>query len=625
MTKNFLSLFIFGLFLSCSSPTDEIKTTQSDSKKESEAGTTRTPGYSDTKNAYFGDLHIHTSWSFDAFIYNVRTTPDDAYKFAKGSPIPHVAGGEIQIKRPLDFLAVADHAEYMGIFAEMGDKESALSKTELAKAIFNDNAKVARKAFGQVGMTIATNQPIKELVNEKVLKNTWKRMVEAADRHYQPGEFTTFPAYEWTSSVGVVEAKPQYAKNLHRNVIFKNSNVPEIPFSSFNSQNPEKLWEWMDMQRKEGIEVLAIPHNANISDGAMFPSVKFNGDPIDEEYAKSRMRNEPVNEVVQIKGQSMTHPILSPNDEFANFEVYTHTLGRKDPRRPSQPNGSYARQAFKNGLAMEQKLGTNPYQFGVIGSTDCHNGASNFREDYNFGKSGVQDPTPEVRLANDNVALRKRETSVSGLAGVWAKENTRESIFESFQRKEVFATSGPRIKVRLFAGWDFQSVDIQSDRWLDAAYSKGVPMGSDLSRSSSGKAPQFLIWASKDAESANLDRVQVIKGWVDADGKTHEKIYDVAWSEGRKKVNGKLPAIENTVDIKTATYKNTVGAINLQTVWTDPDFDATHAAFYYVRVLEIPTPRWTTYDAATLGVDVPKEVPATIQERAWSSPIWYKP
>jgi len=581
-----------------------------------------------SKEAFFGDLHIHTSWSFDAFIYNVRTTPDDAYRFGKGASISHVSGKDIQLGRPLDFMAVADHSEYMGVMMQMRDKSNPLSKLKIAKRINSSDPSDSKRAFGEIGQGIATNQPKKSLLKKKGLTTTWQKIVEAADRHYEPGRFTTFPAYEWTSSLGVEDAKPQYARNMHRNIIYKGGKVSDVPFSSFYSQNPEDLWRWMDLQRSKGIELIAIPHNANMSDGKMYALSTFEGKPIDKEYVETRMKNEPVSEVVQIKGQSMTHPALSPNDEFANFEIYQHTLGRGEPRYQSRPEGSFVRDAFKNGLALEQSVGANPFQFGVIGSTDGHNGASNQEENNNVGKSGLQDATAEIRMGNDAATLRHRQTSVGGLAGVWAAENTREAIFSALENKEVFATSGTRIKLRFFGGWNFSDINYANSDWVTDAYASGVAMGGQLNNITSKplKSPTFLIWAVKDPEGANLDRVQVIKGWVDADGNTQEKVFDAVWSDDRVlSVDGSLASVGNTVDLSTASYTNNIGAVSLNTTWQDPEYDPIVNAFYYLRVLEIPTPRWTTYDAVALNKKLPSEVPPTIQERAWSSPIWVKP
>lgn len=627
MKNHFSFLLIFLSLYSCSNSPELINTEPLNTLIKTE----KTATFNEAKNAYFGDLHIHTSWSFDAFVSNVRTTPDDAYSYGKGVTISHVSGRPIKLDRPLDFMAVSDHAEYMGAMMQMLDKDHPISNLSISKRIRNSDESVMKKAVRRIRMSIAMNWPYDELIQPNIIKSTWKKIVEAADRHYVPGEFTTFPAFEWTSSLAVYSSlfsKSPYAQNMHRNVIFKGGKVAGMPFSSFDSQNPEDLWKWMELQRQEGIELTAIPHNGNISDGRMYATTTFDGGPIDLAYVQTRMKNEPVNEVAQNKGQSMSHPALSPNDEFADFEVYQFTLGTGDPRKEGQVSGSFVREAYKNGLAIQQEIGANPFQFGVIGSTDCHNGASNVEENNAIGKSGLKDPTPEFRLTDMKSGPRHRKSSVAGLAGVWAQENTREAIFEAFQRKEVFATSGTRLKVRFFASWDFDTLSMEQPNWELSAYAKGVPMGSSLNNSSSvdNRSPSFLIWSIKDSEGANLDRVQVVKGWVDENGETHEKIFDVAWSGDRKKdAQGHLPTVGNTVDIKSATYSNDIGAVSLKTIWTDPEFNPTISTFYYVRVLEIPTPRWTTYDAVKIGMALSNEVPATIQERAWSSPIWYTP
>jgi len=592
--------------------------------------TGQTADFNENRNAYFGDLHIHTSWSFDAFVMNVRTSPDDAYRFGKGESIPHTGGKSIQIGRALDFMAVTDHAEYMGVFMQMQDAENPVAKLEMAKEFRNleafSSADDAVKKFRKIGLSLATMSPYEELLEKDIVQNTWQRIVAAADRHYQPGKFTTFPAYEWTSSPIKLLAKERYSEKLHRNVVFKGGKVSGMPFSAFNSQDPEDLWAWMDKERAKGIDVLAIPHNANMSSGQMYNPETRSGKPLTAAYAESRSRNEPINEVVQIKGQSMTHPILSPNDEFSDYELYAYSSSSSVTAPPSQPKHSYVRGALKDGLAFEKSLGTNPFKFGFIGSSDGHNGASAVEEDNYFGKVGLADPTPALRLNPPEPRLTKF-MSAAGLAGVWAKENTREAIFEAMQRKETFATSGPRIKLRFFAGWNLEVDSLTDENWIKEAYENGVPMGSDLRSQVAGvkrQSPTFLIQAIKDSESANLDRVQVIKGYLDQEGNPQETIYEVVWAEDRVvDANGKLPAIGNTVDIPNATYTNNIGGVRLQTIWTDPDFDATQSAFYYVRVLEIPTPRWSTYDAASLGIAPLSVVPSTIQERAWSSPIWY--
>ena len=591
----------------------------------------QTEDFNENRNAYFGDLHVHTSWSFDAFIFNVRTTPDDAYDYAKGKVIHHTSGQPIQMKRPLDFMAVTDHAEYMGIIMQMQDPDNPLSQLGIAKKINSPDRDVSLDAFGKIGLSMATSWPYKELLEKDIIQSTWQRIVAAADRHYDPGKFTTFPAFEWTSNPGVVLSIPQYAQNMHRNVVFKGGKVSGVPFSAFNSQDPEDLWAWMDNERDKGVQVMAIPHNGNMSNGLMYNAETMSGKALSAEYAKNRTRNEPINEVVQIKGQSMTHPILSPNDEFADYELYAYTFTSSFPPPPSQPKNSYVRGALKDGLAFEKSLGTNPFKFGFIGSSDGHNGASAVEEDNYIGKLGVVDATPELRL--DEIVKRpNRYWSAAGLAGVWARENTREEIFEAMQRRETFATSGTRIKLRLFAGWDMEVDSLAGNDWLDQAYANGVPMGSDLNRGPTtvdrgpiNSGPSFIIQAIKDPEGANLDRIQIIKGFLDSEGNPQEQIFEVVWAGDRKiDDNGKLPAIGSTVDAATATYTNDIGAISLQTIWEDPTFDASQSAVYYVRVLEIPTPRWSTYDAAALGVVPLSDVPTSTQERAWSSPIWYK-
>ncbi|MEZ4887735.1 MAG: DUF3604 domain-containing protein [Chitinophagales bacterium] len=624
-------IFISTLFFSCNSETQQKENSSAENIEETEKttdSTQKTADFNEQKNAYFGDLHVHTSWSFDAFIYNVRTTPDDAYRFGKGDSIAHFTAGSVQLQRPLDFMAVSDHSEYMGIMKQMIDPNSPLAALEIAKEIRSEDKAISMGAFAKVGQSIARNQPMSELVEKEIIQNTWERLVEAANKHNEPGKFTTFPAYEWTSSpVGPnSNEKMVYAANMHRNVIYKSEKVSEVPFSSFNSQNPEDLWAWMDKERSKGIELLAIPHNGNMSDGLMYDLQTSDKKPFTKEYAETRSRNEPVNEVVQIKGQSMAHPVLAPNDEFANFEIFAFTFSTSVPP-PSKPEGSYVRNALQNGLALEKELGANPFKFGLIGSSDGHNSAGATEENNYFGKFGSLDGDPKSRIIGDDKKfLRAKFMSAAGLAGVWAEENTREAIFEALERKETFATSGPRIKVRFFGGWEYDENALSGDDWVKNAYQKGVSMGRDLPKSAQTESPNFLIWAVKDAEGANLDRIQVVKGWVDAEGKTHEKIFDVVWSDNRQLDDkGKLPEVGNTVNIKEASYTNDIGAVTLQSVWKDPEFDSTQSAVYYLRVLEIPTPRWSTFDAKTMGIAPPKDVDKTIQERAWSSPIWYTP
>ena len=446
----------------------------------------------------------------------------------------------------------------------------------------------------------------------------WKQVVAIADKYYQPGKFTTFAAYEWSSTPD--------NRNMHRNIIFKDSGkVPEVPFTAIDSDHPEDLWNWMETQRKAGVEVLAISHNANLSDGIMFPlEVDSKGRPIDAAWARQRVNNEPLTEIHQLKGTSETHPLLSPTDEFADYEILTYLLGGVE--RTPKLHGSYIREAWQNGLAMEESRGANPYKMGVVGAGDSHNTASGYSQANYSGGHGALDATPEARLSGKKeTGLVVGQLSTAGLGGVWAEENTREAIFTAMQRKETFGTSGVRIKVRLFGGWDFSPEVLDQKDWVKTGYAKGVPMGGDLP-GRPGNAPTFIVWAVKDPDDANLDRIQIVKGWTKS-GQIFEKIYDVAWSGNRKPdpATGKVPAVGNTVDIKNATYTNSIGAVELKKVWSDPEFDPSLHAFYYARVLQIPTPRWTTYDAKKLGVPPPSFAPATVQERAWTSPIWYSP
>lgn len=617
----YLVLFFFSILLNISCTPEK---SQEQNQNKSNSTFTNVPEHPENI-ALFGDLHIHTSWSFDAFIYNVRTNPDDAYQFGKGQAIDHFVLDKIQLKRPLDFMAVTDHSEYMGVMKKMIDPEHEYFKLPLANQVRSKDRATSLRAFGIIGFSMSRNEPIEIINNPKEIKSTWSEMVEAADRHYEPGQFTTFAAYEYTSSPGDSLGDIGFARNLHRNVIYKNTNkVSEVPFSSMNSLNPEDLWDWMDKERKKGIELMAIPHNANMSDGLMYAAETFEGKPLTKAYAEQRMRNEPINEVVQIKGQSMSHPMLSPNDEFSEFELFQYTFSTEVPP-PSKPKNSFVREAFQNGLAINNELGANPFKFGVIGSSDGHNSAGAFEEDNYFGKFGVLDGSPSKRIETDpNTFLKAKYMSGAGLAGVWAKSNTREAIFEALERKETFATSGPRMQLRLFASFDYKQDILNAKDWISKAYESGIPMGGDLM--GNGVSPTLIVHAVKDAEGANLDRIQIIKAWVDEDGIPHEKIHNVVWSNDRKlSSDGSLPKLPSTVNIEEASYDNSIGAISLQAVWTDPDFDKNVHAMYYLRVLEIPTPRWSTYDAKALGIGIPDDLPSEIVERAWSSPIWYTP
>ncbi len=575
------------------------------------------------RQALFGETHVHTSWSLDAFaIGNTLTNPGDAYKYFKGEPIKHPLGYEVKIDTPLDWAGVTDHSEYAGVVNLANEPGSPVSKLPEAQPLIlkaRTKEEMERVALYAIN-TLVSGPPVKALMAPEIAGTVWKRNVALAEQANQPGKFTAFCSYEWTSMPNNM--------NLHRNIFFRDcAKVPAMPFSALDSFHPVDLWSWMDGQRKAGNELLAISHNANLSDGRMFPTeVDTKGRPIDAAYARSRVRNEPLIEIKQLKGTSETHPLLSPNDEFASFEIMSVLLGNP-PGRVPHIVGSYARQALKDGLALEDSQGFNPFKFGFGAAADSHNTAVPYRQNNFFGGHSFTDGTIEARMSGTLVGgmFDARLEGTAGLTGVWAEENTRASLFEGMQRKETFAVSGPHIQVRFFGGWEYgPDVGKQQD-WVATGYAKGVPMGGDLPPAKA-KAPTFIVQAVKDPTSGNLDRIQIVKGWSQS-GQSFERIFDVVWAGDRKpdKWTGVVPPIGSTVDIENATYTNTIGAVELKTVWTDPDFDPSLHAFYYARVLEIPTPRWTTIQAAKLGIAPPDVVSATLQERAWSSPIWYTP
>ena len=573
------------------------------------------------RQAFFGETHVHTSWSFDAYIFgNHLTGPADAYRYAKGETIQHPLGYDVKITTPLDWMGVTDHSEYAGVVRLSNDPSSPISKLPVASKLVVHDPDDIQRIYLWLGTSMIEAKPIEELVQPDISDTVWKANNEAANAANEPGTFTAFCSYEWTSN-------PDY-RNMHRNIFFKDcAKVPDRPFSSLQSQAPEDLWEWMDGQRQAGNELLAISHNANLSGGLMFPTeVDFKGRPIDQAWANSRDRNERLTEIKQIKGQSETHPLLSPNDEFASFEVLNYLLG--DPQGQFMTiGGSYVRQALKDGVAMQRAEGYNPFKTGVVGGSDSHNTAVPYRQDNFFGGHARLDGAIKERMAGHNFAgLDVRFENPAGLTGIWAEENTRESLFDAMQRKETFATSGPRMTLRFFGGWDYQGGMTGQADWVQAAYSGGVPMGGDLQPRSGQQAPTFVVSAVKDPTSGNLDRIQIVKGWA-RDGQSFEKVHDVVWAGERSPdpATGKAPEIGSTVDIANATYTNDIGSVELVGTWTDPEFDPSLDAFYYARALEIPTPRWTTIQAKELGVAPPQMVGATVQERAWSSPIWYTP
>ena len=576
------------------------------------------------KNVYFGEQHMHTRNSFDAFTAGVAQTWDQAYEYARGKKVKlSTTGEEMQKSTPYDFVAITDHSEYYGVLKDLVDPKNPLSKSEFAQGLAKTRTdpKAATPYLVQLINSLNTSSAMPEYVTPELRQSYWQKFVATADKHNDPGKFTTLYAFEWT-------AIPN-GQNMHRNVFFKDK-APAVTFSSFDSIYPEDLWTYLEVQRNSGIDTFAIPHNSNVSNGMMFSELKLSGGPIDARYARRQAANEPVFEMAQTKGQSEAHPLLSPNDEFAGFEQFPNLIAL--PIRARIDSGAFYRQGLAVGLMLEKKVGHNPYKYGAVAGADVHSGYQG-NEEWNWkGAHGKQDDTPQKRLDPKPNASGEAGYTVSsaGATAVWAEENTRAGIFEGLKSKETYGTSGPLIRLRFFGGWGLSKDLVKDKDFVKKAYKDGVPMGGDLAKKpASAKAPTFAVWALKDPESGNLDRIQVVKVWADPHtGYPVEKIYNVAWSDMVKRkpdADGKLPPVGNTVDIRKATYTNDIGDSQLTAEWTDPDFDPTNSAAYYVRVLEIPTPRWSTYDAAKLGVEPPTGVPATIQERAWSSPIWYTP
>ena len=583
-------------------------------------------------NVYFGDTHLHTNISFDAYgDGNINLDSDDAYRFAKGEQLEGHDGQPVRMSRPLDFLVIADHAEYLGVVQGVADGNELLTSTE-AGARWSEIAQKEGgllQVFGEMVNDGATNQP--RDLGTGFARSVWQTVGEAAERHNEPGRFTAFVGYEYSSLPG--------GDNLHRVVIFRDGpdrTNQVVPFGLFDSENPEDLWDYLQgYEDTTGGKVMAIPHNGNLSAGKMFALDDFAGKPLTREYAENRIRWEPLVETTQIKGDSETHPALSPNDEFADFETWDKgNLIVTKRTSPEKMRFEYSRSALKNGLAQEQALGANPFKFGMIGATDSHTSLSNAEEDNYLGKYAVATPAPDrwskrfppLTIPGVLDQFSEWESSQSGYAAVWATDNTRDAIWDAMKRKEVYATTGPRMKVRFFGGWEYTEKDATRNNLAAIGYAKGVPMGGDLSNAPGGKSPTFLIAALRDPDGANLVRIQIVKGWLDKDGGVHEKVHDVVWSGDRKPNDGgKLPAVGNTVDLTTATYSNSIGTAFLSAAWNDPSFDPNEKAFYYVRVLEIPTPRWTAFDEVRFGIEMDKEVTRVLQERAYTSPIWYTP
>jgi hypothetical protein len=586
---------------------------------------------------YFGDTHLHTGFSMDAGAFGARLTPKDAYKLAHGEEITASSGQEVKLSRPLDFLVVADHSDNMGFFPDLfAGKPEVLANPTGRK--WYDMIKAGKGAEAAIQIIVAFSQGTfpKDLMyfpGTRAYKGAWQQTIAAAEQYNDPGQFTAFIGYEWTSNTG--------GNNLHRNVIFRDAGdkasqvEPFTVYPPFGSDNPVDLWKWMDAyERKTGGNVLAIAHNGNLSNGLMFPVIEEFGKKLDREYVETRAKWERLYETTQTKGTGESHPYLSPNDELADFEIWDKgNLDGSAAKKKEMLEFEYTRSALKNGLKLEQQLGTNPYKFGLIGSSDAHTGLAAMEEDNFFGKTTPQEPSPE-RLTNtffDNaktgVKIMDWEVGASGYAAVWATENTREALWDAMQRKETYATTGPRMIVRFFGGWDFQAGDAHDRMPANVGYRKGVPMGGDMQGAPAGKAPTFLAAALKDPIGANLDRIQIVKGWLDAKGEVHEQVFDVAWSGDRKPdpKTGKLPSIGSTVDVANATWTNSIGSPELIAVWKDPAFDPAQRAFYYARVIEIPTPRWTAYDVKRYGNKPLPGTRMTITERAYTAPIWYTP
>lgn len=597
------------------------------------------------KHPYFGQTHQHTGWSFDANIYNVQLGPENAFKHARGDEVKHPWGYFAQLKVPLDFLLVSDHGEYLGVIKMMNNPENAISLHPLAESVRASGSDVDASTKAFYGLVASSadggNVVPDQILNYAALRETnWQRMVDIVDKYNEPGKFTALAGFEWSSQ--------PYSSNLHRNIVFRDTeHLPKAPFTYFDSGDPQDLWEWMDAERDNGATLLAIPHNGNLSQGLMYPDIML-GDlsgselqatssrpAIDYDYAEARMRNEKLTEIIQTKGQSETHPLMSPNDEFAGFELWTKPVAGPGTVDPSSPN-NYVREAFKRGMAYQQAMGINPFKYGVVGGGDIHTSIVSHEEYAHTGEHNLKSATPQQRLLESEPnEPSKIEQGSAGLSCVWAEENTRAAIYDAMERKETWATSGSRIQARIFGGYGFTRSTLDLDDWAEQGYTNGVPMGGDLPPAN-GQKPTFMIWAQKGPNSGNLDRIQVVKGWVDLEGNTHEGIYNVVWAGQNRSVSvvstddgnyyDSLPAIgDGHVNIPDASYTNSVGEPELKVVWTDDSFDPSIRAFYYLRVLEIPTPRWSTYDAKALGIDPPSDFPATIQERAWTSPIWYTP
>jgi len=599
----------------------------------------KSPGYSPyagkhyPARPYFGDQHLHTGWSVDAGMAGATLTPEDAVRFARGDEVTSTSGQPVKLGRPLDWVAVTDHSDGMGLIAELRGGNAELMKDPMLKRWHDMMAEGPEQSLAATMELIhaqANKQLPPAIKDPKFAQSIWQRSTAIMEKYNEPGTFTAFIAYEWTSNAGGGD-------NLHRNVIYrdgKDKADQAIPYTTFQSENPEDLWKWMDeWEKKTGGQLLAIPHNGNLSNGRMFALTTFAGAPVTREWAEERQRREPLYEVIQMKGQGEAHPSLSKTDEFlAGYELWDRGNLVMVPKKSGMIEHEYVRDALKNGLMLEQQVGVNPFKYGFVAGTDTHNGLTAEEEENFYCKFVGCEPRPgrwsEDALKFPDGVVKGWEITAAGRAAVWATENTREALFDAMKRRETYATSGTNIVVRLFGGFDFDAADAKTRAPAIAGYAKGVPMGGDLKRAPAGKSPTFLVAALKDPIGANLDRIQIVKGWLDKQGKPQEKVIDVVWSDSDirpRGANGKVRAVGNTVDLATATFTNTIGAPELISVWRDPSFDPDAKAFYYARVIEIPTPRWTAYDAVYFKEKIDPKVPVTTQERAWTSPIWYTP
>ena len=618
-----LALLLFAILLFACKNDKKVEET---SKKEVVKTTNEETASNSEKypsKVFWGDTHLHTDLSMDAGAFGNRIGMDEAYKFARGEEVTSSTGLKTKLDRPLDFLVIADHSDGMGLFPAIVNKEKWATELEEYPRWrkFYDEGKNSEMAldiifnFSQGNFSFKTN-------GAEIMKPVWESVVAAAEKYNEPGKFTAFIGYEWTSLIK--------GNNLHRNVIYRDNGdkaITQLPYTNEDSSDPEKLWENLaSYEERTGGQVLAIPHNGNMSNGMMFMEETISGSEFDEAYLQKRAKWEPLYEITQIKGDGEAHPFLSPNDEFADYENWDYgNLDLSTLKTNDMLEHEYARSALKIGLKYKTDMGTNPYKYGFIGSTDSHTSLATADDNNFFGKASNVEPSKErwdhPFVKSDNATIYTWQTVASGYAAVWAQENTRTSIWDAMARKETYGTTGSRMQIRFFGGWEYQDSDLSN--LVDAGYSKGVPMGGDLNNAGS-KSPTFIVHTLMDPENGSLDRIQIVKGWANADGSLEEKVYDVVWSGDRKvDANGKVPSVGNSVNLEDGTWDNSIGATELKSVWTDPDFDPALEAFYYVRVLEIPTPRWTLYDKINYGAELSEEVPLTQTERGYTSPIWY--